>query len=246
MVSSAVHSMPSATAEAPMALLPTPSPSPIPSSRTRKTGVTALTQHQPRSISSTQKLKVHLTRIPCMPPPVGILTSKEAYLRLSRDGSSSGSNKPRNDMELLMMYGTSIRTSMPRRSLLLTPSLMDTIKPCRLNSSSYDALETSHREHGVVTGLTRLTPSPLSEPVALADPYESAPSAPRPRSSSAALERKGSLPQVSCLRLHCFARWLTWTPSRYSHFHLASHGHKRLASYVSSREPSPASCRRIR
>ncbi|KAH9968365.1 hypothetical protein BGW80DRAFT_1462039 [Lactifluus volemus] len=84
----------------------------------------------------------------------------------SWDGSSAGSNKPRTDVEL--------------------------VDDVRRNSSTFDALESSHRERGVVTGL-RVNHSPHSEPVAITDTYESTPSAPRPRSSSAALDRRGSL-----------------------------------------------------
>lgn len=158
----------------------------------------------------------------------------------SWDGSSTKSNQPRTEMEpvegVRCDYGH-LHCDVPYCS----HQAWRRCRRSRPNASTYDALESSHRD-GVATGLARLNHSPHSEPVALADPYESTPSAPRPRSSSAALDRRGSLlPQVSCLRLHRFTHWLTWIPPRYSQFHLASHGHKRLASYVSSREPSPDS-----
>jgi hypothetical protein len=171
-------------------------------------------------------------------PPIELLSSMEAHLEVA---VLLGATSPVVTWNWLVMYGTNIV-----HPCLDVPCCSHQpwrrYQPCRLNWSTYDALESSHRGHGVMTGLTRLSNSPHSEPVALADPHESTPSAPRPRSSSAALDRRDSLlPQVSCLRLHCFAQWLTWTPPRYSQFHLASHGHKRLASCVSSREPSPES-----
>ena len=87
----------------------------------------------------------------------------------------------------------------------------------RPRSSRYDTLDSSHRSH-LATGQSRHNHSPYSEPTVLIAPYESVSTTPRPRSSSAALDRGGFfVPQVS------------------------RHGQKRIASYISSREPSPDS-----
>ena len=88
----------------------------------------------------------------------------------------------------------------------------------RPRSGKYDALDRSHRAYHSATGQSRHNYSPYSEPTVLIAPYESISTAPRPRSSSAALDRGGLFaPQVS------------------------RHGRKSLASCVSSREPSPDS-----
>ncbi|KAI0299617.1 hypothetical protein BC826DRAFT_1184019 [Russula brevipes] len=84
--------------------------------------------------------------------------------------------------------------------------------------SRYDALESSHGRH-IATGHVRRNHSPHSEPAVLVPPYESISIAPRPRSSSAALDR--GAPVIPYPQL----------PS-------TSNGRRRLASYVSSREPS--------
>lgn len=148
----------------------------------------------------------------------------------SWDGSSAGSHHLRNELDDIP-YGCGT-------IYLLTVHVahISTLSSSRPSSSRFDALESSHPRQA------HHNHSPYSEPTVLATPYESAPSAPRPRSSSAALDRGGPVvPQVSCFGLHCFMQRLTWTSSRYSQFHLASHRRKRLASYVSSREPSPES-----
>ena len=88
-------------------------------------------------------------------------------------------------------------------------------RPC---SGKYDGLDSSRRGYHIATGQSRHNHSPYSEPTVLIAPYESISTAPRPRSSSAALDRGGLfVPQVS------------------------RHGRKSLASCISSREPSPDS-----
>jgi hypothetical protein len=88
----------------------------------------------------------------------------------------------------------------------------------RPRSGKYDALDSSRRGYHIATGQSRHNHSPYSEPTVLIAPYESISTAPRPRSSSAALDRGGLfVPQVS------------------------RHGRKSLASCISSREPSPDS-----
>ena len=110
----------------------------------------------------------------------------------------------------------------------------------RPSSSRY---ESSHRGCRTATGQARHNHSPYSEPAVLVAPYESAPAAPRPRSSSAALDRGGPVVlQVSCPGLHRFRQYAyVDPPSRYPQFHSASHSRKRLTPYISSREPSPGS-----
>jgi hypothetical protein len=79
----------------------------------------------------------------------------------------------------------------------------------RPGSSRYDPLESSHRGCHIATGQARRNNhSPYSEPAVLVASYDSAPSAPRPRSSSAALDRGGGpvVPQVSCSSTHCFTQ----------------------------------------
>lgn len=115
------------------------------------------------------------------------------------------------------------------------------LQSSRPGPSRYDALESSHGRH-IATGHVRRNHSPHSEPAVLVPPYESISIAPRPRSSSAALDRGAPvIPQVSCPPLHCFPQRLTRTYSRYPQLPSASNGRRRLASYVSSREPSPDS-----
>ncbi|KAI9507779.1 hypothetical protein F5148DRAFT_71211 [Russula earlei] len=100
-------------------------------------------------------------------------------------------------------------------------------------------LESPRNTYHIATGRNH---SPYSEPAVLVAAYESNPTAPRPRSSSAALDRGVPVvPHVSCSAFHRSMQRLTWTSSRYPQFHLASHGRKGLASYISSREPSPQS-----
>ena len=110
--------------------------------------------------------------------------------------------------------------------------------------SRYDALESSHRGCRIATGQARRSNhSPYSEPAVLVAPYDSAPDTPRPRSSSAALDRGGPvIPQVSYPSVHRFTQ-LAYvdTPSRYPQFPPALHARKRIAPYPSSREPSPDS-----
>ena len=65
----------------------------------------------------------------------------------------------------------------------------------RPSSSRYEALDRSHRGCHIATGPARRNHSPYSEPAVLVAPYESAATAPRPRSSSAALDRGGPVTQ---------------------------------------------------
>ena len=77
----------------------------------------------------------------------------------------------------------------------------------RPSSSRYDALDSSHRDCHIATGQARRNHSPYSEPAVLVAPYESAATTPRPRSSSAALDRGGPIiQQVSCPNLHRFTQ----------------------------------------
>ena len=88
----------------------------------------------------------------------------------------------------------------------------------RPRSGKYNTLDSSHHGYHIATGQSRHNHSPYSEPTLLIAPYESISTAPRPRSSSAALDRGGLFaPQVS------------------------RHSRKSLASCISSREMSPDS-----
>jgi hypothetical protein len=85
-------------------------------------------------------------------------------------------------------------------------------------SGNYDALDGSRHGCHIATGQSRHNHSPYSEPTVLIAPYASISIAPRPCSSSAALDRGGLLaPQVS------------------------RHGWKSFLSCILSREPSPGS-----
>ncbi|KAI0275932.1 hypothetical protein BGY98DRAFT_989240 [Russula aff. rugulosa BPL654] len=109
----------------------------------------------------------------------------------SWDGSSGGSNHPHNEFDDISY---------------------------RPRSGKYDALDSSRHGCHMATGQSRHNHSPYSEPTVLIAPYESISTAPRPRSSSAALDRGG-----------------LFAP------HVSRHGRKSLASCISSREPSPDS-----
>ena len=99
--------------------------------------------------------------------------------------------------------------------MLLTSKFPSSPRP---RSGKYDALDSTHHGCRIATGQSRHNHSPYSEPTVLIAPYESISTAPRPRSSSAALDRGGLFaPQVS------------------------RQGRKSLASCISSREPSPDS-----
>ena len=96
------------------------------------------------------------------------------------------------------------------------------ILPCRPSprsrSGKYDALDSSYHDWYIGTGQSRCNHPPYSEPTILISSCESIPTATRPRSNGAALDRGGLfVSQVSQL------------------------GRKILASCISSREPSPDS-----
>ena len=129
----------------------------------------------------------------------------------SWDGSSGGSNHPQNEYEELSYRCGSF---ILRCSILLT-SRFRCPSPSP-GSGRYGPLDSSYHDSRIVTGQTRH--SPYSEPTVLVEPYESIGTGPRPRSSSAALDRGGLVvPKVP------------------------RHSQKRLASCISSRDPSPDS-----
>lgn len=104
--------------------------------------------------------------------------------------------------------------------------------------------DSSHRGCHIATGQARRNDhSPYSEPAVLVASYEATSAAPRPRSSSAALDRgRPAVSQVSCPSVPRFTQ-LAYvdTPSRYPQLHLASHSRKHVTPYISSREHSPDS-----
>jgi hypothetical protein len=100
----------------------------------------------------------------------------------SWDGSSSGSNHPHNEYEELpyrcgaFIIGCSIFLTSRFRCPPLSPG-----------SGRFDPLDSSYHDGHMATGQTRSNHSPYSEPSVLQ--YESIVTGPRPRSSSAALDR---------------------------------------------------------
>ena len=160
----------------------------------------------------------------------------------SWDGSSTASNPPRRDLD----PPDDTRYELVPLALCITHSAScPSLSYSRRSPSTYDT-----PDYGATRARVRGKHSPYSEPAGLMTPCEHPPHlAPRPRSSSASLDRdrRGPVvPQVSCSRFHRFAQRLTWAPSRYPPFHVAmqSRRHHHLAPHhVSSREHSPADSR---
>ena len=134
--------------------------------------------------------------------------------RSSWDGSSGGSNHPHNEFdELPYRCGT-----FSSDALCYSHKGSPRCPSASPGPGRYDTLDSSYYDCRIATGQTRRNHSPYSEPtVPVVPAYESISTSLRPRSSSAALDRGLIMPQAS------------------------RHSQKRLASCISSREPSPDS-----
>lgn len=213
-----------------------PSSPPFPPSLTMTNAHERITLPPISSFDISPSRKPHNTSSSRRPPHPHINGSP------SWDGSSTASNPPRRDLD----PPDDTRYEFVPLALRITHSASrPSLSYSRRSPSTYgDAADY------VTSAPARGKHSPYSEPVGLITSCEHPPHlAPRPRSSSASLDRdrRGPVvPQVSCSRFHRFAQRLTWAPSRYPPFHVAAHSrrHHHLAPHhVSSREHSPADSR---